>query len=181
MKTGRLIIAVAALACAGAARAQDAGGGAAPAAAATPLAAAAAGRGPSARRPGRPAPAGAGLRAMGDEEMRGVTAKGYAAMVFSQARLRPAQGAGAGDLERFLNPLLGLLSAEVLAQDVLYGPGGALPVWNRDGSVTLALPEWVGGIEVRHIRAGAADAGSFGSVRVNAIDLGRTAITLSPK
>lgn len=61
------------------------------------------------------------------------------------------------------------------------GAGGALPVWHRDGSVALALPEWVGGIEVHNIRPGAADASSFGSVRINAIDLSRTTVTLSPK
>ncbi|WP_317204497.1 hypothetical protein, partial [Janthinobacterium sp.] len=120
-------------------------------------------------------------RALGEDEMRGVTAKGYAGMAFSQSRLRAAAPGGVGEADLFLHPVLGMLSADAQAKDVLYGPGGALPVWNRDGSVTLALPSWVGEIEVQNIRPGAAEGNSFGSVRINAIDLSRTTITIAPK
>ncbi|WP_273674579.1 hypothetical protein [Janthinobacterium fluminis] len=136
----------------------------------------------------RPAPAAApaaiAWRALDDEDMRGVVAKGYASIVFAQSRLRPQPGAGQsglGNPDLLLNPVLGMLSADILAKDVLYGAGGALPVWNADGSVTLALPDWVGTIDVPSIRVNAADDNSFGSVRVNAIDLSRTTITVRPK
>ena len=131
-----------------------------------------------------------GWRALGDAEMRGVSAKGYAALQFGQPRLRPVPAGGRqgfGELELPLNPLVpltalsGMLSADVTLKDVRYGAGGGAAVWQRDGSVTLGLPSWIGEVDVRNVRANAGDGNSFGSLRINALDMGRTTVNVAPK
>lgn len=131
-----------------------------------------------------------GWRALGDAEMRGVSAKGYAAPRFGQPRLPPAPAGarqGFGELEPLLNPLApltalsGFLSADVTLKDVRYGAGGGAAVWQRDGSVTLGLPAWIGEVDVRNVRPNGGDGNSFGSLRINALDLGRTTVNVAPK
>jgi len=130
-----------------------------------------------------------GLRVLGDEELRGVSAKGYATTGFRQIRPLPIYSGQPGqpdmgglrDLEALLNPVLGGLNADIQVKDVLYAPGGALPQANRDGSVNLMLPQSVGEIDFQNIHAGSAEGGNFGSVRINSIDMGHSTITVSPK
>lgn len=147
---------------------------------------------------GGSANAAPGWKVLADEDMRGVSAKGYPVPQAGPVRGRPLwAGARQGFNEREplpltpplyplnpLNPLFGLLSADVSFKDVRYGAGGGAPVWQRDGSLTLGLPAWIGEVDVRTIRtmsANGGDASSFGSLRINALDLSRSTISVAPK
>ncbi|MET3133573.1 hypothetical protein AAKU55_003863 [Oxalobacteraceae bacterium GrIS 1.11] len=116
-------------------------------------------------------------RVLGDEELRGVSAKGYRPWSAARPGAARLPAYGAGKLDLWLHPMLVGLNGDALVKDVIDGPA----MLYRDGSLTLAIPLWVGEFDLQNIRPGTAEGANFGSVRVNAIDLSGTTLTLSPK
>jgi hypothetical protein len=71
-----------------------------------------------------------------------------------------------------------LLSAEVVLKDVTYGPNGALPRLNPDGSVSLPVPVSIGELSIQNIRAAPGDLSSAGTIQFKGIDLSGTSVTV---
>jgi hypothetical protein len=84
-----------------------------------------------------------------------------------------------GDLGKLLNPVLGVLDADVSAHNVVYAANRAASSVNPDGSLSLNLPTIIGEINFNNIRVSSTASGpSFGSVSIRGIDLTGTVITL---
>ena len=91
---------------------------------------------------------------------------------------QPAATPGAQAIALF--PMLGLLSADWSARDIVYGAGGPGLKINQDGSYNLPLPVSVGELDVQNIRTSPAANASFGAIQVRGIELNQTVITVIP-
>ena len=83
-----------------------------------------------------------------------------------------------GDLAKLMNPFLMLLDSKMTIKDVVYDPGTAASVLNKDGSITLSLPSSIGQISFENIRVRGSTGPSFGSIAINGIDLRGTTVTV---
>jgi len=88
-----------------------------------------------------------------------------------------------GDLAKLVNPVLGVLDADVSMHNVVYAANRATPTVNPDGSLSLNLPTTIGEINFNNIRVHGAGPGgpSFGSISMRGIDLSGTVISLALK
>lgn len=83
------------------------------------------------------------------------------------------------DLGKMLNPVLMMFSSDMSIKDVVYAPGGEVPVINKDGSITLSVPSRIGEIRFDNIRVRGNSSGpSFGSIAIRDIDMRGTTITI---
>ncbi|HYD82328.1 MAG TPA: hypothetical protein VEC06_21195 [Paucimonas sp.] len=123
-----------------------------------------------------------GLRVMTEEDLERVSAQGLSEAILRAMRSSPKDDGVKvlGDIARLMNPLLGLLDADVTMKDVVYDPANAAAVVNRDGSITLRMPSSIGELKFEHIRVRGSAGPSFGSIVMRGIDLTGTTITLSP-
>ncbi|MFI4940425.1 MAG: hypothetical protein ACHP7O_08825 [Burkholderiales bacterium] len=83
-----------------------------------------------------------------------------------------------GDLTKLMNPILMLLSADTTVSDIVYDPAHAAPVINKDGSITLNLPSWIGEINFRDIHVAGSTGPSLGDISLKNINLTGTTMTL---
>ena len=88
-----------------------------------------------------------------------------------------------GDLAKLVNPVLGVLDADVSMHNVVYAANRATSTVNPDGSLSLNLPTTIGEINFNNIRVHGAGPGgpSFGSISMRGIDLSGTVISLALK
>ncbi|MFI4939669.1 MAG: hypothetical protein ACHP7O_04895 [Burkholderiales bacterium] len=82
-----------------------------------------------------------------------------------------------GDMVTLANPLLLLLSADTTVKDVVFG-NAATPVFNKDGSVALSVPNWIGDVNFQNIRVAGNTGTFFGSMDIQNINLTGTTLTL---
>lgn len=131
-----------------------------------------------------------GMRVMSEEELGNTAAQGLSEGLARQLSEHNRQHehkndglAVLGGLAQTINPLLGLLQADVSMKDVVYDPTNATSVINPDGSITLRMPSTIGEIHFDNIRIKGAspDAPSFGSITMRDIDFRGTTIVVKPK
>ncbi len=130
-----------------------------------------------------PAPAPQPLRMLADDELRSASAMGPSAQLYYLTMAGNAKNNNDTKwhaLDKLLVPGWGLIGANVSAKDVLYGPGGATPTLNRDGSVNLAIPAWVGELNVQNLHVGQSEGANFGDLQFKGVDMGRTSVIVSP-
>jgi hypothetical protein len=123
--------------------------------------------------------------ALSEAELGAVSAQGLDDDLVRQVReqLKRNGVEVVGDLAKLVNPVLGVLDADVSVHNVVYAPQRAATTINPDGSISLNLPTTIGEINFSNIRVHGAAAGgpSFGSIAIRGIDLTGTVITLSLK
>ena len=124
-----------------------------------------------------------GLRTMTEEDLDRVSAQGLSEDLTSQLAKHASKGSGVevlGNIAKLLNPILGVLEAEITMRDVVYDPTNAAAVINKDGSITLRMPSSIGELNFQDIRVKGSNGGpSFGRIFIHGIDLTGTTVTLS--
>lgn len=143
-----------------------------------------------------------GLRLLNEEELSEVAGQGLLddalrewlnldGSVYSNAELRnlptasanmlskPVSGLQvAGALLTLMDPLLGLLNAQITVMNVTYNPDHSKSAVNSDGSVTLSLPSSIGELSFRNIRVLGSTGPNFGSIDIRGVNLAGTVVTL---
>ena len=123
------------------------------------------------------------LAPLAEGELDAVSAQGLDDDLVRQVRdqLKKNGVEVSGDLAKLVNPLLGVLDADVSMHNVVYAPNRATSTINPDGSLSLNLPTTIGEINFNNIRVHGASASgpSFGSISMRGIDLTGTVITLA--
>jgi len=126
----------------------------------------------------------ASLTPLAERELDTVSAQGLDEDLVRQVReqLKQNHVEVIGDLGKLVNPLLGVLDADVSTHNVVYAANRAATTVNPDGSLSLNLPTTIGEINFNNIRvSGSAGNPSFGSVSIRGIDLTGTVITMALK
>jgi len=125
------------------------------------------------------------LSALAEHELDAVSAQGLEDDLVRQVReqLKKNGVEVNGDLAKLVNPVLGMLDADISVHNVVYAANRATSTINPDGSLSLNLPTTIGEINFNNIRVhGTAPGGpSFGSISMRGIDLTGTVITLALK
>ncbi len=121
--------------------------------------------------------------ALAERELDAVSAQGLDDELVHQVREQLKQNGVevSGDLAKLVNPVLGVLDADVSVHNVVYAANRATSTVNPDGSLSLNLPTTIGEINFNNIRVHGSAAGgpSFGSISMRGIDLTGTVITLA--
>jgi len=124
-------------------------------------------------------------KSLSEHELDAVSAQGLEDDLVRQVReqLKKNGVEVSGDLAKLVNPVLGVLDADVSVHNVVYAANRASSTVNPDGSLSLNLPTTIGEINFNNIRVhGTAPGGpSFGSISMRGIDLTGTVITLALK
>jgi hypothetical protein len=122
---------------------------------------------------------------LAEGELDAVTAQGLDDDLVRQVREQLKQNGVEvnGDLAKLVNPVLGVLDADIGVHNVVYAASRATSTLNPDGSLSLNLPTTIGEINFNNIRVHGAAPGapSFGSISMRGIDLTGTVITLALK
>ncbi|MTW13040.1 hypothetical protein GM658_20755 [Pseudoduganella eburnea] len=122
---------------------------------------------------------------LAEGELDAVSAQGLDEDLVHQVRERLKQNGVEvnGDLAKLVNPVLGVLDADVSMHNVVYAANRATSTVNPDGSLSLNLPTTIGEINFNNIRVHGAGPGgpSFGSISMRGIDLSGTVISLALK